>query len=176
MIDAERAPGRLPADGADAVLLVEQLPVLLGAEAVDLAQACTRVLLAIGGIRSPLVAPQRVEPLAVLRAIGAVGGELLLAMLGILGVSPPVLFVAESHPPSPQPASLDRLAPPRWHEKSPWLGGRKAAQVGRDGVRMCRGGAQGRSTVRAGAGPRAMTTRAEPRPVLGTTEAIRRNF
>ncbi|MGZ3309049.1 MAG: hypothetical protein ACXU8R_11070, partial [Xanthobacteraceae bacterium] len=86
------------------MLLVEQLPVLLGAEAVDLAQACTRVLLAIGGIRSPLVAPQRVEPLAVLRAIGAVGGELLLAMLGILGVSPPVLFVAESHPPSPQPA------------------------------------------------------------------------
>jgi hypothetical protein len=132
MIDAERAPGRLPADGADAVLLVEQLPVLLGAEAVDLAQACTRVLLAIGGIRSPLVAPQRVEPLAVLRAIGAVGGELLLAMLGILGVSPPVLFVAESHPPSPQPASLDRLAPPRRHAKSPWLAGRKAAQEGRE--------------------------------------------
>ena len=132
MIDAERAPGRLPADGADAVLLVEQLPVLLGAEAVDLAQACTRVLLAIGGIRSPLVAPQRVEPLAVLRAIGAVGGELLLAMLGILGVSPPVLFVAESHPPSPATRESRPLAPPCRHAKSPWLAGRKAAQEERE--------------------------------------------
>jgi len=176
MIDAERAPGRLPADGADAVLLVEQLPVLLGAEAVDLAQACTRVLLAIGGIRSPLVAPQRVEPLAVLRAIGAVGGELLLAMLGILGVSPPVLFVAESHPPSPQPARVLTAGAAAQARKKPLARGAESRARGarrRTDVPWRRSRAQRRPRGRRPA--RDDDARRTP-AVQRTTEAIRRNF
>jgi hypothetical protein len=97
MIDAERAPGSQLADGADAVLRVEQPPVLLAAEAIIPVQPRAAMARAQGGIRAPLVAPLRVEPIAVRRAIGAVGRELLFAMLSILGISPPVLFVAESH-------------------------------------------------------------------------------
>src|SRR5262245_34703829 len=69
-----------------------------------------RVTLATGGIRSPVFSPEGVEPLAVLGAIDAVGGELVLAMLGILGISFPVLFVGEGHCTSPDCAGRDRSA------------------------------------------------------------------
>jgi hypothetical protein len=72
-----------------------------------------------GGIRTPLVAPLRVEPIAMRRAIGAVGGELLLAMLSILGISPPVLFVAESHRRSRQHTRLDRPHRMQARQKAP---------------------------------------------------------
>ena len=97
MIDAERAPGWPLADGADAVLLLDQPPVMLGAKAIDRLAPCAGVTLATGRARPPIVAPERVEPLLMLGAVGAVGRELALAMLGILGISFPVLFVAESH-------------------------------------------------------------------------------
>jgi hypothetical protein len=97
MIDAERAPGWPLADGADSVLLLDQPPVMLGAKAIDCLATCAGVTLATSRARPPIVAPERVEPLLMLGAVGAVGRELALAMLGILGISFPVLFVAESH-------------------------------------------------------------------------------
>jgi len=117
MIDAERAPGWQLADGADAVLRLEQPPVLVAAEAIIPGEPRAAVARAQVGIRAPLVAPLRIEPLAMRRAIGAAGGKLLLAMLAILGISPPVLFVAESHRRSRQPVRLDR--PACRHAKKP---------------------------------------------------------
>jgi hypothetical protein len=109
MIHAERAAPRRPlADGAEALLLFEQPPVLGRAEPVDAREPRERVTLAIGGVRSPPFTPQLIEPLAVLDAIDAVGGELVLAMLGILGISFPVLFVGEGHCTSPDCAGRNR--------------------------------------------------------------------
>src|SRR5262245_66339922 len=111
MIDAERAALRRPlADGADALLRLEQRPVLLFAQPVEALDARERVALTIVRVRLPLFSPERVEPLAVLGAIDTVGGELLLAMLGILGISFPVLFVGEGHCTSPDCAGRDRSA------------------------------------------------------------------
>ena len=132
MIDAERAPGWQLADGADAILLLEQPPVPLAAEAIIPAQPRGAVARAQVGVRAPLVAPLRVEPIAVRRAIGAVGGELLLAMLSILGISPPVLFVAESHGRFRQHARLVRPAPHAGTTKPPGSRGeRRASGAGR---------------------------------------------
>src|SRR5262245_56826373 len=109
MIDAERAALRRPlADGADALLRLEQPAVLLGAEPVEALDARERVTLTIVRVRLPLFSPERVEPLAVLGAIDAVGGELVLAMLRILGISFPVLFVGEGHCTSPDCAGRGR--------------------------------------------------------------------
>src|SRR5262249_48927410 len=119
MIDAERAAPRRPlADGADALLRPEQPPVLRLAQPVEALDARERVALAIGGVRLPLVPPERVEPLAVLGAIDAVGGELVLAMLRILGIAFPVLFVGEGHCTSPDCAGRDRSANVRARAKS----------------------------------------------------------
>ena len=79
--------------------------------------------------------------LAANRAYRAVGGELLLAVLSILGLSPPVLLVAESHRRSRQHARLDRPHRMQGTPKSPWLAGRSTVRAGREGVRTCRGGA-----------------------------------
>src|SRR5262245_63061285 len=131
MIDAERAALRRPlADGADALLRLEQPAVLLDAEPVEALDARERVTLAIGGVRSPLVSPERVEPLAVLGAIDAVGGELVLAMLGILGISFPVLFVGESHCTSPDCAGRDRSATSARTQKAPGLAVRRSRARG----------------------------------------------
>jgi hypothetical protein len=131
MIDAERAaPRRPPADGADALLLREQPPVLLLAQPVETPDARERVTLAIGGIRSPSVAPQLVEPLAMLGAIDAVGGELVLAMLRILGISFPVLFVREGHCTSPDCAGRDRSATDARTQKAPGLALRQSRARG----------------------------------------------
>jgi hypothetical protein len=122
MIDAERPVLRRPlADGADALLRLEQAAVLLGAEPVEALDARERVALAIGGVRSPLISPERVEPLAVLGAVDAVGGELVLAMLRILGISFPVLFVGESHCTSLDCAGRDRSATSTRTQKAPGL-------------------------------------------------------
>src|SRR5262245_56410057 len=111
MIAAEGAAPRRPlAEGAEALLRLEQPAVLLFAQPVEALDARERVTLATGGIRSPVFSPERVEPFAVLGAIDAVGGELVLAMLGILGISFPVLFVGEGHCTSPDCAGRDRSA------------------------------------------------------------------
>jgi hypothetical protein len=174
MIDAQRAAGWPLADGADTVLLLDQPPMMLGAKAVDRLAPCAGVTLATGRVRSPIVAPERIEPLLMVGAVGTVGCELALAMLGILGVSFPVLFVAESHIRPPPCAHLDRPAPRRTRAKSPWLAGRNAAQEGREAKDVLRSGSI-RGVVRADASLRARG-RTEPRPVHGTTGAIRRNF
>ena len=132
VIDAGRAPGWLLADGADAVLLLDQPPVMLGAKAIDRLAPCAGVTLATGRARSPIVAPERIEPLLMLDAVGAVGGELALAMLGILGISFPVLFVAESHIRSRHARVLTARRRAAGTQKSPWLAGRNAAQEGRE--------------------------------------------
>jgi hypothetical protein len=108
---------RPPADGAAAFLLREQPPVLLLAEPVEAPDARERVALAIGGVRSPPFSPLHVEALAVLGAIDAVDGELALAMLGILGISFPVLFVGEGHA-RPRTAQVRPIGNVRAHAKS----------------------------------------------------------
>jgi len=123
---------RRRADGADAVLRLEQPAVLLAAEAIIPVEPRGAVARAQGGVRAPLVAPLRVEPIAVRRAIGAVGGELLLAMLSILGISPPVLLVAESHGRFRQHARLVRPAPHAGTTKPPGARGEcRASGAGR---------------------------------------------
>jgi hypothetical protein len=175
MIDAERAPGWQLADGADAVLLVEQPPVLLAAEAIIPAEPRAAVACAQIGIRAPLVAPLRVEPIAMLRAIGPVGGELLLAMLSILGISPPVLFVAESHRRSRQHARLDRPHRMQPRQKAPGSRGGAPCERGEKAYERAVE-ARKRAGRPRGASLPERSRRAEPRPVHGTTEAIRRNF
>ena len=144
MIDAEGTPGWQLADGADAVLLVEQPAVLLAAEAISPAQSRATVACAQAGIRAPLVTPLRVEPIAVLRAIGAVGRELFFAILSIFGISPPVLFVAESHRRSRQYARPDRPHRTQARQKAPGSRGEKAyerAVEARGAVRAAQAGA-----------------------------------
>jgi hypothetical protein len=70
----------------NSVLLLDQPPVMLGAKAIDCLATCAGVTLATSRARPPIVAPERVEPLLMLGAVGAVGRELALAMLGILGI------------------------------------------------------------------------------------------
>src|SRR5262245_1349088 len=131
MIDAERAAPRRPlADGADALLRPEQPPVLRLAQPVEALDARERVALAIGGVRLPLFPPERVEPLAVLGAIDAVGGELVLAMLRILGIAFPVLFVGEGHCTSPDCAGRDRSATSARTQKAPGLALRQSRARG----------------------------------------------
>ena len=130
MIDAERAAPRRPlADGAGALLRREQPPVLRLAQPVGALNARERVALAIGGVRLPLFPPERVEPLAVLGAIDAVGGELALAMLGILGISFPVLFVGEGHA-RPRTAQVGTDRNVRAPAKAPGLAPRQSRARG----------------------------------------------
>src|SRR5262245_15932080 len=131
MIDAERAALRRPlADGADALLRLEQSAGLLDAGPVEALDARERVTLAIGGVRSPLFPPERAEPLAVLGAIDAVGGELVLAMLRIFGIAFPVLFVGEGHCTSPNCAGRDRSATSMRAQKAPGLALRQSRARG----------------------------------------------
>jgi hypothetical protein len=161
MIDAERAAPRRPlADGADALLRREQPPVLRRAEPVDARDARERVTLAIGGVRSPAFAPQLIEPLAVLGAIDAVGGELVLAMRGILGISFPVLLVGEGHCASPDCAGRDRSATSARTQKAPGLALRAESREGELAYERAMGALNARRR------PRATTT--TPR---GTTDA-----
>ncbi len=117
MIDAEPAARRPLADAADAILLLEHLPVALAAQPVEPPQSRQRVALAVGGVRSPFLQPQRVEALALLDPVDAVVGELARAIGRILGISPPMLLVAERHPAPPQSARPDR-SPRRWQAKA----------------------------------------------------------
>src|SRR5262245_21603936 len=131
MIDAERAALRRPlADGAEALLRLEQPAVLLDAEPVEALDARERVALTIVRVRSPLFPPERVEPLAALGAIDAVGGELVLAMLRILGIAFPVLLVGEGHCTSPDCAGRDRSATSARAQKAPGLAGRQSRARG----------------------------------------------
>src|SRR5262245_6937527 len=131
MIDAERAALRRPlADGADALLRLEQRPVLLFAQPVEALDARERVALTIVRVRLPLFSPERVEPLAVLGAIDAVGGELVLAMLRILGISFPVLFIGEGHCTSPDCAGRNQSPTSARTQKAPGLAARQSRARG----------------------------------------------
>ena len=160
LVDAERASGWQLADGADAVLRFEQPPVLVAAEAIIPVQARGAVARAQVGIRTPLVAPLRVEPIAMRRAIGPVGGELLLAMLSILGISPPVLL--GTHRRSRQHARLDRTHRMQARQKAPGLRGGAPRERGEKAYERAVE-ARGRAATSARRKPaRTITTRRTP--------------
>jgi hypothetical protein len=96
-------------------------------------------------------------------------------MLSILGISPPVLFVAESHRRSRQHARLDRPHRMQPRQKAPGSRGGAPCERGEKAYERAVE-ARKRAGRPRGASLPERSRRAEPRPVHGTTEAIRRNF
>ena len=110
MIDAEPPRRSSLADGAEAALLDQHPLQVIQAEA-----ECP------DAPRPPLFAPQLVEPVAVLRVVGAVCGKLSLSIARIPGISLPVLLIAESH-----------RASPKFHAS--WIARRRSRQAKASGV------------------------------------------
>jgi len=110
MIDAEPPRRCSLADGAEAALLDQHPLQVIQAEA-----ECP------DAPRPPLFAPQLVEPVAVLRVVGAVCGKLSLSIARILGISLPVLLIAESH-----------RASPKFHAS--WIARRRSRQAKASGI------------------------------------------
>src|SRR5262249_40436998 len=100
MIDDEPAR-RLVAVGADAFLLVQHPLIASCIEAVFLEPPRGYFSLTKVRIVVPLLAPRRIERVAVLGPPGEVVGQLLLAMLLVLRIAVAVLLVGESHHASP---------------------------------------------------------------------------